>query len=411
MMSMVHRCDGDAQRVCCLRNVRYLRAPMSFLAHRIVHIEIVPLSVPLLEPFVIATGRVDVTRAAQVKITLENISTGQTAWGLGEGAALWPVTVEDQPEVLAALGAAARRLSGTQIALPFVDGKTPLDLSAMADVTAALDAAFPTSPVARAAFETALCDAWARLVGLPLRTLFGGVTGASVRTLESDITIPIAEPARMAELARGWAAQGFTHFKVKVGKDLSTDVAALHAIHEAVPAARFRIDANAGFSAADAIHLVRAIEAKKLVIECYEQPCAPEDLEAMAFVTAALDIPVIADESVKHLADLDKVIAARAANGVNLKLVKSGGPLGCLAIGRAAKERGMPLMIGGMVETRLGMTAAAHVAAALGGVEFVDLDTAWLLAADPYRGRGYVAQGPRYELPDEPGLDVEEATL
>lgn len=401
----------DAQRVCRLQDLRYLRALMSHLAHRIVHVAIVPLSVPLLEPFVIATGRVDVTRAAQVKVTLENVSTGQTAWGLGEGAALWPVTVEDQPQVLSALGAAAMRLSGTLIQLPLVDGKAPLDLSSMAETTAALDEAFPTSPVARAAFETALCDAWARLVGLPLRTLFGGSTGASIRTLESDITIPIAEPARMAERALAWAAQGFTHFKVKVGKDLDSDVAALHAIHEAVPGARFRIDANAGFSAADAIHLVRAIEAKKLIVECYEQPCAPEDLEAMAFITAALDIPVIADESVKHLEDLDKVVAARAANGVNLKLVKSGGPLGCLAIGRAAKERDMPLMIGGMVETRLGMTAAAHVAAALGGVEFVDLDTAWLLAADPYRGRGYVAHGPRYELPDEPGLGIDEAAV
>jgi L-alanine-DL-glutamate epimerase-like enolase superfamily enzyme len=215
----------------------------------------------------------------------------------------------------------------------------------------------------------------------------------------------------MAAGARAWAAQGFTHFKVKVGKDIDVDVAALLAIHDAVPAARFRIDANAGFSAADAIRLVRVIQAKNLVVECYEQPCAADDLEAMAFVTAALDIPVIADESVKRLEDLERVIAARAANGVNLKLVKSGGPLGCLAIGRATKERGMPLMIGGMVETRLGMTAAAHVAAALGGVEFVDLDTAWLLAADPYEGRGYEANGPRYLLPDEPGLGIYEAKM
>jgi L-alanine-DL-glutamate epimerase-like enolase superfamily enzyme len=263
--------------------------------------------------------------------------------------------------------------------------------------------------VARAAFETALCDAWARLVGLPLRTLFGGALGASTTVLESDITIPIAEPSQMAEGARVWAAQGFTHFKVKVGKDLDSDVAALLAIHDAVPGARFRIDANAGFSAADAIRLVRAIEAKKLIVECYEQPCASDDLEAMAIVTAALDIPVIADESVKRLEDLERVIAMRAADGVNLKLVKSGGPLECLAIGRAAKERGMPLMIGGMVETRLGMTAAAHVAAAIGSVEFVDLDTAWLLADDPYEGRGYVANGPRYQLPDEPGLGIHEA--
>lgn len=384
---------------------------MSLIAQRIAQVEIVPLSVPLLEPFVIATGRVDVTRAAQVKITLVEESSGRTSWGLGEGAALWPVTVEDQPQVLAALDAAAKRLSGTLLHVPETDGSRPLEVQALAEITALLDESFPQAPVARAAFETAWCDAWARLLGLPLRTLLGGQTGASVRTLTSDITIPIAEPAQMAVGARAWATRGFTHFKVKVGKDLDADVKALLAIHDAVPGARFRIDANAGFTAADAIRLIRTIEAKNLVVECYEQPCAADDLEGMAIVTAALDVPVIADESVKQLLDLERIIEKRAANGVNLKLVKSGGPLGSLAIGLAAKQQNMPLMIGGMVETRLGMTAGAHVAAALGGVEFVDLDTAWLLAADPYEGRGYVAQGPHYELPDEPGLGILEATM
>lgn len=382
---------------------------MALLPYRIVGVETIPLSVPLCEPFVIATGRVDVTRAAQVKVVLRDEQTGQTAWGLGEGAALWPVTAEDQPELLAALDVAGKRLSGQPVALPVVDGITPLDLNGMTECTALLDAAIPTSPVARAAVETALCDAWARSLGLPLRTLFGGSVGAATNTLESDITIPIAEPSQMADGARAWAKLGFTHFKVKVGKNLEADIAALLAIHEAVPEARFRIDANAGFSAEAAIRLIRAIEAHRLVVECYEQPCGQDELDAMALVTAALDVPIIADESVKRLEDLDKVIAAKAADGVNLKLVKSGGPLGCLAIGRRAKERGMPLMIGGMVETRLGMTAGAHVAAALGGVEFVDLDTAWLLAADPYDGRGYQATGPNYVLPDEPGLGIFEA--
>jgi L-alanine-DL-glutamate epimerase-like enolase superfamily enzyme len=91
---------------------------------------------------------------------------------------------------------------------------------------------------------------------------------------------------------------------------------------------------------------------------------------------------------------------------VNLKLAKLGGVGVALEIGRAAARAGLKVMMGGMVETRLGMTAAAHVACALGGVDFVDLDTAWLLAEDPYRG-GYIAEGPRYTMPDAPGLAVE----
>ena len=75
-------------------------------------------------------------------------------------------------------------------------------------------------------------------------------------------------------------------------------------------------------------------------------------------------------------------------------------------MGLAAQAAGLAIMAGGMVETRLGMTAAAHVACALGGVDFVDLDTAWLLADDPYAG-GYAADGPHYAMPGSAGLGVQ----
>jgi L-alanine-DL-glutamate epimerase-like enolase superfamily enzyme len=108
--------------------------------------------------------------------------------------------------------------------------------------------------------------------------------------------------------------------------------------------------------------------------------------------------------------DVDRIVAHRAAGAVNLKLAKLGGVEAALETGLAARRAGLKLMMGGMVETRLGMTAAAHAACALGGVEFVDLDTAWLLAEDPYVG-GYAADGPRYTLPDAPGLDVSRRHL
>jgi L-alanine-DL-glutamate epimerase-like enolase superfamily enzyme len=212
----------------------------------------------------------------------------------------------------------------------------------------------------------------------------------------------------MTKLALGWKKRGFGCFKVKVGKNLDQDIAALRAIHSAVPDATFRIDANAGFSASQAIALAEELERSGIEVECYEQPCAPGDLEGMAEVARAVSPPVIADESIASLSDLERVCGANAADGVNLKLAKSGGLLPALAIGRAAQARGMPLMVGGMVETRLGMTAAAHLSAALGGVDFPDLDTAWLLADDPYEG-GYDADGPRYTLPDEPGLGIRRA--
>jgi L-alanine-DL-glutamate epimerase-like enolase superfamily enzyme len=331
------------------------------------------LSVPLLEPFVIATGRVETTRGVEVSATVH--WRGRTAAGLGEAACLRPVTREDQGDVLDELARASLR-SGA-------------DLDSL-------------GTVARAGVETAICDALGRIAGVPLRELLApGCTDS----LETDVTVAIAEPSRMGELARQWVARGFRALKVKVGKDVDADVRALEAIGRAAPDAVLRVDANAGYTSDQALALARACQALHLHVECWEQPCAADDLDGMARVAAALETPVVADESVKSMDDLRVLLERRYADGVNLKLAKSGGPLACLAIGRAAREAGLRVMVGGMVETRLGMTAAAHVACALGGADYVDLDTAWLLADDPYAG-GYVSDGPRYRLPAAPGLDV-----
>jgi L-alanine-DL-glutamate epimerase-like enolase superfamily enzyme len=193
-----------------------------------------------------------------------------------------------------------------------------------------------------------------------------------------------------------------------VGRSLQEDLAALDAIAGAVPGARVRADANCGFTATDALRLVAELQRLGFQLECLEQPCAEEDWAGAAEVAAACRVPVLADESVKTLPQLREVLARRAATGVNLKVAKSGSLLGAYSIGRAAQEAGLPLMVGGMVETRLGMTAAAHLVAALGGVAFPDLDTAWLLADDPFEG-GYDADGPRYRLPETPGLGVKKA--
>jgi L-alanine-DL-glutamate epimerase-like enolase superfamily enzyme len=347
-----------------------------------------PLSVPLVEPFVIATGRVDATRSVEIEARV--VFRGETAVGLGEAACLPPVTKEDQNDVL-------REVEG---AAPLVIGQA----IACAGLSASLAQA-ALGPVARAGVEAAILDAVARIAGLPVRAFVGGPVGAATTELETDVTVAIADPAHMAALASEWFARGFRALKVKVGKDVDADARALEAIGRAVPGARLRVDANAGYTAAEAISLARACDALGLTVECWEQPCAPEDLDGLAAVAAALTAPVVADESAKSLDDVRALIVGRCADAVNLKLVKCGGLLPALAMGRAARAGGLKLMVGGMVETRLGMTAAAHLACALGGADFVDLDTALLLADDPYLG-GYVAAGPRYTMPDTPGLGV-----
>lgn len=350
------------------------------------------LSVPLRVPFVIASGRVDATRAVEVEAQV--VCDGARASGLGEAACLPPVTREDQGDVLAAFSALE----------PF---EVALGLGARAQ---GIEAKAPgLGPVARAGLETAVLDALARAAGVPLYDLLaqaaGVPAGPLVTVLETDVTIAIGSALEMAAQAADWAARGFRALKVKVGKDVDADVRALLAVARAAPGARLRVDANAGYRASEAIALARECERLGIAVECWEQPCAADDLDGMAEVAAAVEAPVVADESVKSVADVERVARGRCADGVNLKLAKSGGPLAALAMGRAAQAAGLRIMVGGMVETRLGMTAAAHVACALGGVDYVDLDTAWLLADDPYEG-GYEADGPRYTMPRAPGLGV-----
>ena len=356
-----------------------------------------PLEVALEEPFTIATGRMVATRAALVEVTLIDVETGARATGLGEAAALPPVTREDLPELIDSIGSLSSRL-----ALSTVASDDPL---ALASGIARGHHETRDRPVAAAGVEVAALDAIARVRGVPLYALLGGERSVEFATrMASDVTIPIHEPAHMGELAEGWARRGFDCFKVKVGIDLASDVAGLAAIVERVPDATLRIDANGGYSAREAIELFERASRVGALIECFEQPCARDDLEGMIAVTRALPVPVVADESVRSVGELIELLDRGGASGVNLKLVKSG-PVEALVIGRVANERNIPVMMGAMVETRLGITAAAHVCAALGGVRFVDLDTAWLLREDPFVG-GCRSEGPTITLPDGAGLAI-----
>jgi L-alanine-DL-glutamate epimerase-like enolase superfamily enzyme len=343
-------------------------------------ISVEPLFVPLIEPFVIATARMDTTRAGLVRAAVRDGE--RVAEGLGEAACLPPVTREDWPDVERAV-AEAQHLVGRE----------------HTSVRALMDGVLADRPVTRAAIETALLDAHARLRGVPF------MPGDREKWIYTDITLPIVETDHMVRLAREWRARGFDHFKVKVGKNVDEDARSLVAVHVAVPRSTFRIDANEGYTATEAIALLRVMREHELEIECFEQPCKRDDLDAMARVAAEKLAPVIADESVRSLDDLERVAKHHAADGVNLKLVKMGGPLAAREIGTRARQLGMSIMCGAMVETRLGLTAMANTVLPLGGADFVDLDTQFLLADEPFEG-GYVADRDRIQLTTGPGLDV-----
>ena len=359
---------------------------------RITAIDARPLRIPLIEPFVIASGTMTETRALEIELRVGR-EDGASALGIGEAATLPPVTAESDGAILERLARASLLIVGR----PF---------GGLREASALLDMAAAGMPVFRAGLVAALADALGQLAGAPVARLLDESASACGITLHTDITLPIPrDPAHAAALATGWAARGFDCFKVKVGRDREADVRALRAVLEAVPGARIRLDANAGYVAADALALLDALKDARARVECFEQPCGKRDLAGMAEVTRNAGVPVVADESVGSDDDLDALLAAGAASAINLKLVKLGGLLDAHRLGMRARDEGLRLMAGAMVESRLGLVSMAHVVWALGGVDWVDLDTALLLADDPYQG-GWEAAGPRLVLGVAPGLGV-----
>lgn len=358
---------------------------------KVVAAEGAPLSVPLLEPFVIASGALDATRSIVIRLTVEN-EPGGRAVGLGEAAALPPVTACDQPDLLRELDAARKGLS----TITFTD---------VSSLSRAVADRIP-NPVLRAGVEAALLDAMGQLEGRSVAELLAD--GApTARAFVTDITIPIAAPAHMADLAAAHRARGFSVFKVKVGRDLDADCAALRAIQARVPDARFRIDANGGYDLDAARALLDATQG--LTIECFEQPCARGAEESMAELARSTPVPLVADESLRSPQDLELLLRTRCVAGVNLKLVKLGGLVAAAEVGRRARAAGLSIMVGAMVETRLGLSAMMHVASALGGADWVDLDTQMLLAREAFSG-GYAQSGPELSLDGAPGLGIREVS-
>jgi L-alanine-DL-glutamate epimerase-like enolase superfamily enzyme len=251
--------------------------------------------------------------------------------------------------------------------------------------------------------DVALHDLAAQRAGLSLTAYLGGSAGE--QRVATDVTVSAGEPDELAATAAKRTAEGFGVLKLKVGIDAATDVARVKAVREAAPGARIRVDANQGWDPDAAIAVIRAMEDAGLGVELVEQPVERYDVEGLARVTAAVDTPVMADESVFSLRDLRTVMDLRAADLVNVKLAKCGS----LAVARRLLERaraaGMGTIVGSMMEGPIGVGAAAGLVAAVGTSHVSDLDAAWWASSSPVRG-GAAYDGGWVVLPGEPGLGV-----
>jgi L-alanine-DL-glutamate epimerase-like enolase superfamily enzyme len=183
--------------------------------------------------------------------------------------------------------------------------------------------------------------------------------------------------------------------KIKLGTDRDADI--VRAVRRAAPDKTLRADANAAWTPKHALRMIDVLAEHG--VEFVEQPVPAHDLEGLRYVRERSTLPVIADESCVTAADIPRLIGA--VDGINIKLSKCGGLREALRMIAAARAHGLLVMAGCMVETSLGVTAAAHFAPLL---DFADLDGAALLRDDPYSGA--TIHGGVIRLPDGPGLGV-----
>jgi o-succinylbenzoate synthase len=256
-------------------------------------------------------------------------------------------------------------------------------------------------PAVRCGYETAFIDAYSRSLGVPFQELFGGriITG-----LNTDITIPILEFDRSIELAKEWYLKGFRTLKIKVGSNYDNEIKLVAKINDILPDIKFILDANQGFETDEAIKFAKELIKLNCNIILYEQPIAMRDIEGMKKIKNSLNIPLAADETVFTKADAIEVIKNEAADVINLKIMKSG-VIDTLEIAYMALSAGMGLMIGGMVESRLGMGCSLAIAQIVDGIKYFDLDTPILMNEDPIVG-GYSYDGPLMIPSNEPGLGM-----
>ncbi|WP_409305113.1 mandelate racemase/muconate lactonizing enzyme family protein [Peribacillus sp. SCS-155] len=358
---------------------------------KIENVQTYRVSVPLIKPFKTALRTVERAESIFVKISCDN---GIAGWGEA------PPTLVITGDSLAGIEAAI-----IGVLKPALIGKHIVHFESLfQDMKTILVG----NSSAKAAVDMAIYDCLAQHCSLPLYQLLGG----HKNQLETDFTVSVNSPAEMGEDAAGYISQGFNVLKVKVGKDdISTDMERIRTIrHRVGPEVKIRLDANQGWSPKDAVRAIRRMEDAGLDIELVEQPVKAEDIEGLKQVTDHVETLIMADESVFTPKQALQVLKTRSADLINIKLMKAGGIYQAQNINAIAEACGVECMVGSMIETKLGITAAAHFAASKKNITRFDFDAPLMLAEDIIDG-GIQYDGRNITIPDSPGLGIRQVDI
>ncbi|MGM9987824.1 MAG: dipeptide epimerase [Bacillaceae bacterium] len=354
---------------------------------KIIDIELVTINVPLITPFKTALRTVYAVEDIVVKV-----KTDSGHVGFGEAAPTAVITGETLGSITNAI---------EQYIKPSIIGMEIIELE---EIMKRIHGCILKNTSAKAAVDIAIYDLYAQYYQAPLYQLLG----AYRNELQTDITISVNSIDEMVKDSILAVEKGFSILKIKVGKDSQKDIDRIKAIRRAVGEnIRLRVDANQGWSSKEAIRIIRALEDSNLNIELVEQPVHYTDFEGLKEVTRNTYTKILADESVFSPKEAIQVIQERAADFINIKLMKTGGIYQALKICNIAEIYNVECMIGCMLESKISVSAAAHLAAAKRMITMVDLDGPALCQYDPIYG-GPIFNGGSIQMIDRQGLGFHE---
>lgn len=344
------------------------------------------VEVPLVKPFKTALRTVTTAHSIYVIVTDE---TGRK--GYGEAPPTHVITGETLVSI---------RHTIENILAPVLLGR---DLTNSEDLFTILHQTIIGNTSAKAAVDMAIFDLLAQQAGQPLVQFLGGYR----QSIETDFTVSVNEPAEMADDAANYVSAGFNVLKIKVGiGEISEDIERIKAIRDRIGYdVKLRLDANQGWEAKAAVKAIRQMEDAGLDIELIEQPVIRHDFEGLKYVTDHTFTPIMADEAVFSPDDMKRVLEMRAADLVNLKLMKSGGIYKAIQMNKMAEAYGVECMVGSMIETKIGLTAAAHFAASQRNITRYDFDAPLMLAQQTIDG-GIQYSGCVITFTEQTGLGI-----
>lgn len=352
---------------------------------KITQIRLGRISVPLRTPFKTALRTV-----SSVEDVIVEIHTDCGAMGYGEAPPTGVITGDTTGAII---GAIRDHIAGHLIGRNVDEFETLLQT---------VQNSIVHNSSAKAAVDMALWDLYGQLYSIPVYKLMGGAR----KQITTDITISVNDPEMMVQDALRAVARGYDCLKMKVGVNPELDVARLRAVRAAVGKdITIRIDANQAWTPKQAIRILNNMQEQGLEIELVEQPVKACDLEGLKYVTDHSYVPVLADESVFSPADAMTILKMGAADLINIKLMKCGGLYNALKIASAAEIYGVSCMIGCMLEAKISVNAAVHLACAKNIITKVDLDGPVLCSEDPILG-GAVFDEKQITVSDAPGLGI-----